>query len=185
VVAVLASSASIYLWRYVVITGDNPILWTGNIGRHIGIVAPWIAVALLGRQRRSVVIASALATVGMAFTSLQVLTWVLVAVVVAVLLRAVRGRASSRVGATVLRRVAQGAPFVVLGTIVFAFRWVQNAQTPEAGAWWLLAAAAVASVTADRDRGRRARPGAVRAASRRPGMVRGVDRGDHRRTVVV
>jgi hypothetical protein len=148
VVTVLSSSASIYLWRYlVVITGDNPILWTGHTGRHVGIVAPWIAVALLGRQRRSVVVASALATLGLGFTSLQVLTWVLVAVGAALLLRAVHGRDRPRVRPSVVRWLVQCVPLVVLGMIVLAFWWVHHAQAPAAGAWWLVAAAAVALAT--------------------------------------
>ena len=149
VVAILASSASIYLWRYVVVsTGDNPILWTGAPGRHIGVVAPWIAVALLGRQRRSVVIASALASLGLAFTSLHVVTWVIVAVAAALLLRAVRGRDWPPIRPAVMHRLVQGGPFAVIGMVIFAFWWVHHAQAPAAGAWWLLAAAAVTSAAA-------------------------------------
>jgi hypothetical protein len=149
VVAVLASSPSIYLWRYViVITGDNPILWTGHTGRHVGIVAPWVAVALLGRQRRAVVVASALATLGLGFTSLQVLTGVLVAVAAALLLRAVRGRDEPRVRPAIVHRLVQGVAATVLGMIVLAFWWVHHTRAPAGGAWWLLAAAAVASAAA-------------------------------------
>jgi hypothetical protein len=149
VLAILASSPSIYLWRYVVvIAGDNPILWTGQTGRHIGIVAPWIAVALLERQRRSVVIASALATLGLGFTSLQVLTWVLGAVGAALLLQAVHRRNRPWVSPAVLHRLVRSVPFAALGMIVCTFWWVHHTNAPAAGAWWLLAAAALASATA-------------------------------------
>jgi hypothetical protein len=88
VAAIFGATPAIYPWIYItIVSGDNPVLSTGHPGRLIGIVAPWAALLLLGRPSRSMAIALGLATLGLGFTSLQVLSYVLVAVVVGLLWR--------------------------------------------------------------------------------------------------
>jgi hypothetical protein len=69
---ILASTPSIYPWdNAVIIGGQNPALWLAHPGRQISIVAPWIALLLIGRHSRAGVIAILLASAGLAFTTVE------------------------------------------------------------------------------------------------------------------
>ncbi len=146
---VLASTPLIYPWRYITIVGgDNPILWTGQSGRQIGIIAPWAALLLIGRQRRATTIAIGLATAGLAFTSLQSMVYVLAAVSVGIIWRSVAGGGRVGIESRRLRGVAHVVPIVALATIVYAFWWLHQAWVPTEAVWWLLAGAVIAMVGA-------------------------------------
>jgi hypothetical protein len=142
---VFGSTLAIYPWIYVtIVIGGQPLVQLGHPGRHLGIIAPWIAVLLFGRQRRAVTIALAFATLGLGFASLHVLLDVLAALVAALMYRAVRG---SRPAWTDIRSFRIGVhllPVVALGGIAGAF-WVHHAQPPASAIWWLLLGEAIAA----------------------------------------
>jgi hypothetical protein len=146
---VLASTPLIYPWRYItVIGGDNPALWTGQTGRQIGIVAPWAALLLLGRQRRATKIAVGLATAGLAFTSIQNVAYVLAAVGAGLAWRTRAGYASTWIQRPNLRGAAYLIPVAVLAMIVYAFWWIQQVWVPTGSAWWLLGSVVLAAAGA-------------------------------------
>lgn len=143
---VLASTPVIYPWRYAtIIGGDNPILWTGQVGRQIGVVAPWAALLLIGRQRRPMVIAIGLATAGLAFTSLQSVGYVVLAVSVALIWRGLGDRGRSWMERRPLRGLAYLLPVATIAMFALAAWWLhQAARDPTDAVWWLLASTAVA-----------------------------------------
>jgi hypothetical protein len=142
---VLASTPLIYPWRYITISGgDNPVLFTGQVGRQIGIVAPWAAMLLIGRQRRVTMIAAGLATAGLAFTSMPNALYVLVAVGATLAWRSWSGRGRPWIRSRELRGAAFLLPATVLAMIAFAFWWLHQTQTPTDAVWWLLASAVLA-----------------------------------------
>jgi hypothetical protein len=50
VAVIFGSTPAIYPWIYITIaSGSNPVLATGHPGRLVGIIAPWVALLLLGR----------------------------------------------------------------------------------------------------------------------------------------
>jgi hypothetical protein len=137
------STLAIYPWIYLtIVIGGQPLVQLGHPGRHAGIIAPWIALLLLGRQpRRAVTIALAFVTLGLGFVSLHVLVDVLAALVAGLIYRAVQG---SRPGSMDLRGVRTALyllPLAALTAMAAAF-WAHAAQPP-AGAVWLLVLAVI------------------------------------------
>jgi hypothetical protein len=142
---VLVSTPLIYPWRYItIIGGDNPVLWTGQTGRQIGIVAPWAALLLLGRQRRATVIATGFATAGLAFTSVQNVLYVVIAVAVGLAWRSRAGNGRTWMQRPNLRGAVLLLPVAVLATIVGAFWWLGQAWAPADAVWWLIASVVLA-----------------------------------------
>jgi hypothetical protein len=136
--AVFGSTLAIYPWIYAgIIVGGQPVVQLGHPGRHVGIIAPWIAILLLGRQRRGVIVALAFATLGLSFVSLHVLLNVLAALLAALIYRAVRGTRPAWMDVRGLRVGGYLLPVVTLGAITGAF-WVHQAQPPTSAVWWLV-----------------------------------------------
>jgi hypothetical protein len=143
--AVLVSTPFIYPWRYItIIGGDNPVLWTGQTGRQIGIVAPWAALLLIGRQRRATVIAAGFVTAGLAFTSVQNALYVVVAVGVGLAWRSRAGSGRAWVRWPSLPGVVFLLPVAVLVTIVGAFWWLDRPWAATEAVWWLVASVVLA-----------------------------------------
>ncbi|HEX5925155.1 MAG TPA: hypothetical protein VFY45_15090 [Baekduia sp.] len=142
---VLASTPLIYPWRYItIIGGDNPVLWTGQTGRQIGIVAPWAALLLIGRQGRATAIATGFATAGLAFTSVQNVIYVVIAVGAGVAWRSRAGNGSAWMRWPNLQGAALLLPVAALAMIVGAFWWLGQAWAPTDAVWWLLASVVLA-----------------------------------------
>jgi hypothetical protein len=103
VAATFGSTLAIYPWLYVIIVvGGQPLLALAHPGRHVSILAPWVAVLLLGRTRQVGAPTIALLTLGLCFVTLNALLYVGLAVAVALLWRGMRGRRAGLQG----RRVA-------------------------------------------------------------------------------
>lgn len=93
VAATFGSTLAIYPWLYViVIVGGQPSLALAHPGRYVSILAPWVAVLLLGRTRQVGAPTIALLTLGLCFVTLNALLYVGLAVAAALLWRGVRGR---------------------------------------------------------------------------------------------
>jgi hypothetical protein len=138
VATVFGSTLAIYPWIYAaIVLGGQPVVQLAHPGRHVGVVAPWIALLLLGRQRRGVIIALAFATLGLGFVSLHVLLNVLAALIAALIYRAVRGTRPTWMNVRGLRIAGYLLPVVAWGAITAAF-WVRHAQPPTSAAWWLV-----------------------------------------------
>jgi hypothetical protein len=119
VATTFGSTLAIYPWLYViVVVGGQPLLALAHPGRHVSILAPWVAVLLLGRTRQVGAPTIALLTLGLCFVTLNALLYVGLAVTAALLWRAVRGRrarlqgrrAGMAVHATLL--LAMGLPVI-------------------------------------------------------------------------
>lgn len=142
---VFGSTLAIYPWVYItVIGGDNPILTTGQTGRLIGVIAPWVALLAVGRQSRGVAVALGLATLGLGFTSIEVLPWVLVAVTAALVWPRLGGWGGARINARWLRRALDLVPVAALGAIASTFWWLHQDLPGFDPIWWLVAGIAVA-----------------------------------------
>ncbi len=93
VAATFGSTLAIYPWLYVLIVdGGQPLLALAHPGRYVSILAPWVAVLLLGRTRQVGAPMIALLTLGLCFVTLNALLYVGLAVAAALLWRGVRGR---------------------------------------------------------------------------------------------
>jgi hypothetical protein len=139
---VFGSTPAIYPWIYTtIVSGDNPVLSTGHPGRLVGIVAPWVALLLLGRPSRSMAIALGLATVGLSFTSQQVLVYVFVAVVAGLLWRRLGDR---QPGPRLVRGIVHLLPLIAIGMIVSVFRDTYRFPVLPGLGWWLVGAAGLA-----------------------------------------
>jgi hypothetical protein len=93
VAVTFGSTLAIYPWLYVIIVvGGQPLLALAHPGRHVSILAPWIAVLLLGRTRQVGAPTIALLTLGLCFVTLNAVLYVGLAVAAALLWRGVRGR---------------------------------------------------------------------------------------------
>jgi hypothetical protein len=99
VAATFGSTLAIYPWLYVIIVvGGQPMLALAHPGRYVSILAPWVAVLLLGRTRQVGAPTIALLTLGLCFVTLNALLYVGLAVAAALLWRGVRGRRVSLQG---------------------------------------------------------------------------------------
>ncbi len=147
--AVLASTPSIYPWYEIsLIGGQNPMMWLGHPGRMIGIVAPWIALLMLGRVSTRVTVAILLATAGMAFMTISGTAYVFVALLGAGVWHLLRGRGPERV-----RTVARAALIPALGlaaiaTPTFVYWQLHRVDAPNSLGWVLVLGSAAALVAA-------------------------------------
>jgi hypothetical protein len=147
--AVFGSTLAIYPWLYVtIVAGGQPLVQLGHPGRHIGIIAPWIALLLLRPHRPSTTTALAFATLGLGFVSLHVLLDVLAAISAALIWRTMRGHAVAwmdvrgfRVGMCIL-------PVIALGAMACAFWWLGKEPASASAAWWLVIGTIIATAGA-------------------------------------
>ncbi|HEX5922203.1 MAG TPA: hypothetical protein VFY45_00115 [Baekduia sp.] len=145
VLAIFGLTLAIYPWLYVTtVFGGQPVVTLGHAGRHVGILAPWIALLLLGRHPRSVMVALALATVGLGFTSVHTVLNVTAAVGAAMIWQALRARHVRFAWGRGLRVAAHLLTVVAIGAIVSASWWMGRKPTPTSAVWWLLAGAVAA-----------------------------------------
>jgi hypothetical protein len=123
VAVTFGSTLAIYPWLYVIIVvGGQPLLALAHPGRHVSILAPWVAVLLLGRTRQVGAPTIALLTLGLCFVTLNALLYVGLAVTAALLWRGVRGRRARLQGRRV--RMAVHASLLLamcLPAIAFSF----------------------------------------------------------------
>jgi hypothetical protein len=144
VLVLFMMTPTIYPWIYVtVVVGGQPLWGLGHAGRFVGIIAPWIAVLVVGRQPRSVSIALAFAVLGLGFVSLNALIDVVAAVVAVVVWRIARGHGKGWLRIAALRGATHLVPAVGLGAFVCAFWWLHVGSVPDAAGWWLLLGTAV------------------------------------------
>jgi hypothetical protein len=143
---VFGSTLAIYPWLYVtIVAGGQPLVQLGHPGRHVGIIAPWVALLLLGRQRRAVTIALAFVTLGLGFVSLHVLLDVLAALVAALIWRTVRGSRPAWMELRGFRAVVYLLPIAAVGAMAGAFWRVHHARPPDSAIWWLVLGGAIAA----------------------------------------
>jgi hypothetical protein len=149
--SVLAASPSIDpRYQIALFGGQNPMMWLGHPGRMVGIVGPWVALLVLGRRTsRRAAIAIALATIGLAFTSISSLAYVMVALVCAGAWHVLRGRLPTRDGTgrtrgaliSALMLFVVAAPLIVYGNL-------RRVDQPNSLGWILVAGAMAAVVAA-------------------------------------
>jgi hypothetical protein len=139
-IAIFGSTLAIYPWIYVTaVAGGEPVVALGHAGRHVGILAPWTALLLLGRQPRAVMGALVLATLGLGFTSIHTVLNVTAAIGAAIIWQALRARHVRFACGRGFRVVAHLLPAVAVGAIVGAIWWMGRTPTPTSAVWWLLA----------------------------------------------
>ncbi len=143
--AVLAASPSIYPWDQIsLIGGQNPTIWLGLPGRFVGIVAPWIALLLIGRQSTRTMVAVLLATAGLGFVTISGTVYVVVALVCAGAWHVLRGRGPARLS-TVAHRWLVPALALLAWTAPLLVYWnIHHVTVPNPLGWWLIAGAAAA-----------------------------------------
>jgi hypothetical protein len=138
-VALFVMTSAIYPWLYVtIVVGGQPLAAMGHAGRFVGIIAPWIAVLLVGRQPRSVSIALGFAVAGLGFVSVNAMVGVVAAVVAVLVWRAASRRGPRWLHVRALRTATHLLPPVAVGAFVCAFWWLQTGAAPDAGGWFLL-----------------------------------------------
>jgi hypothetical protein len=147
--AVLASSPSIYPWDQIsLVGGQNPALWLGLPGRFVGIVAPWMALLLIGRQSTRTTIAVLLATAGLGFVTVSGTTYVVVALVCAGAWHVLRGRGPQRLAPVAQRAVIPALALIAWATPLFVYWNIHQVTIANPLGWYLLGGAAAAIVGA-------------------------------------
>jgi hypothetical protein len=140
-----AMTSAIYPWLYVtVIVGGQPLAAMGHVGRFVGIIAPWIAVLVVGRPPRSVSFALGLAALGLGFVSVNALIFVLGSGAAMIVWRVGCRHDVEWLGVGAFRAATHVLPAAALGAFVCAFWWVQSGSAPDAGGWLLLLGIAAA-----------------------------------------
>jgi mannose-6-phosphate isomerase-like protein (cupin superfamily) len=148
-VVLAATPAVLPIFYIAIFGGSNPAWWVGHVGRYVGIVAPWVALLLVGRvSGRAAWTAVLFATVGIAFTSVHVGLYTGIALVVAWLWPHLRGRrpallSGDRAGPAIhaLAGVALAAPLVTYAVL-------RRVTWQDELAFVLVAGAVVATVAA-------------------------------------
>ena len=148
---ILVSTPAIYPWENVpIVGGSNPAFLLAHPGRQVSIVAPWIALLILGRWTGRQTVAILLATAGLAFTTIDGAGFVAMAVGCAGVWRLLHGRWNLRWHAPA-SRWAGGTAFHVLAMAVLAaplyvYYAIHQVAQPDGLAWVLLVALALALV---------------------------------------
>jgi hypothetical protein len=147
---VLAASPSIFPWYQIaLIGGQNPVMWLGHPGRMLGIVAPWVALLLLGRHGPRATVAILLASAGLAFTSVNGTAYVLVALAGAGAWTVIRGRGHGiDRGRRVVQALVPALALLALATPVFVYWDLHRTDFPDALGWVLVAGAGAAVLAA-------------------------------------
>jgi hypothetical protein len=139
-IAVFGSTFAIYPWVYAAtVAGGQPVVALGHAGRHVGILAPWMALLLLGRQPRSVFVALALATLGLGFTSIHTVFNVIAAVGAAMIWQALRAGHVRLAWGRGVRVAVHLLPAIAVAANVGAILWMGHQPVPTSAIWWLLA----------------------------------------------
>jgi hypothetical protein len=129
VAATFGSTLAIYPWLYVlVVFGGQPFLGLAHPGRHVSILAPWVAVLLLERTRKVGVPTIALLTLGLCFVTLNAVLYVGLAVAAALLWRVVRGR-RARLQERWVRLAVHATLLLAMGLPVIAFAFTRGRPT--------------------------------------------------------
>lgn len=144
---ILAATPSILPTTYLsLFGGQNPALWTGHEGRYVGIVAPWLALLLVGRVRdRRTGALAALALAGLAFVSVHAAAYVAAALGAVLVWRLAAGRRelAARVTPGVL-----GLGVVALAVPLLTYTYVTRVSDPSQLGWLLAGGAVLAGLTA-------------------------------------
>jgi hypothetical protein len=149
--AVVAASPAIYPWYEIsLFGGQNPAMWLGLPGREIGIVAPWVALLLLGQPlswRAKVTIL--LATAGLGFNTVSGTVYVAAALGGAGIWQLLRGRApvperTRTLGRTV---VVTALGIAALATPLYVYWQLHRTASPN-GLGWILAGGGILAVGA-------------------------------------
>jgi hypothetical protein len=139
----LASTPLIFPWRYItIIGGDNPVLWTGHTGRHIGILVPWAVILLAGSRCPRWILG--LVVFGLAFTSAENVMITLLTSALVLIWHQLGGACFGWGRRQGVQRAVMTLPIAVFGLILYAFWWLPRASAPGQAAWVLLAAAVLA-----------------------------------------
>jgi hypothetical protein len=129
VAATFGSTLAIYPWLYVlVIFGGQPFLGLAHPGRHVSILAPWVAVLLLERPRKVGAPTIGLLTLGLCFVTLNAVLYVGLAVAAALLWRGVRGR-RARLQERWVRLAVHATLLLAMGLPVIAFAFTRGRPT--------------------------------------------------------
>jgi hypothetical protein len=149
--AVIASTPAIYPWDNIALVGgQNPAMWLGHPGRLVGILAPWVALLLLGRRSRPQTAAILLAAAGLGFTTVDGAGYAAVAVVCACAWFVLRGRLvptgrRTRVGTAI---AVHALALLALAAPVFVYYDIHHAYWPDDLGWVLVGGAGLAVVAA-------------------------------------
>lgn len=143
--AVLAASPSIYPWNQIsLVGGQNPTIWLGLPGRFVGIIAPWIALLLIGRQSTRTMVAVLFATAGLGFVTISGTVYVAVALVCTGAWFLLSGRGPARLSTLAHRRLIPVLALVAWAAPLVVYWNIHRTTAPSPLGWWLLAGAAAA-----------------------------------------
>jgi hypothetical protein len=149
--AVLASTPAIYPWDNIsLVGGQNPAMWLGHPGRLVGILAPWVALLLLGRRSRAHTAAILLAAAGLGFTTVDGAGYAAVAVVCACAWFVLRGRLvptgrTARAGTAI---AVHALALAALAAPLFVYYDVHHAYWPDNLGWVLVGGAGLGVLAA-------------------------------------
>ncbi|WP_445148542.1 hypothetical protein [Baekduia sp. Peel2402] len=146
--AVLASTPAIVPWDNVsLIGGQNPALWLGHPGRMVSIVAPFVALLLLGPWTRRQAVAVLFAATGLAFVTVNGVAYTFVAVACAIAWRVLRGRV--RGGPVAVKAVLVNVCVVAaLASPLYVYWAIHRTDYPDDLGWWLVIGSALAMAAA-------------------------------------
>jgi hypothetical protein len=148
VAVVFGSTLAIYPWVYVTIVGGGqPLIALAHPGRHLGIIAPWAALLIMGSPRKPPLWALALATLGLGFVTLNDVLYVGM-VVTAVLIWRIRGERPGVLRAQAARVGVHATLLLALALPIVAFSFTSYDYAPVAPIvpTLILAAACVAAL---------------------------------------
>jgi hypothetical protein len=148
--AILASTPSIFPWYNIpLVGGQNATMWLAHTGRLVEIVAPWVALLLLGRRHPPRVMAMILlATVGLAFTTISSTVYVVAALGSAGAWSLLRGRVPSLAGRRAPAAVVHGCAALALAAPIFVYWRLHHTTSPNSLGWILVAGALLAGAAA-------------------------------------
>lgn len=142
---ILVSTPAIYPWDNVAIVGgQNPAFFLAHPGRQVSVLAPWLALLVLGRWSPRQTVAILLATAGLAFTTIDGAAFAALALGCAGAWRLLRGRRP-------LRRRAEGIAIHLLAlgalaTPLFVYYAIHRLSRPDGLGWVLVLGAGLALI---------------------------------------
>jgi mannose-6-phosphate isomerase-like protein (cupin superfamily) len=148
---VLAGSPAIHPIFYIsLFGGQNPTWWVGHAGRYVGILAPWVALLLIGRLGgRRAIVAAGFAFAGLGFTSLHVTVYVVVALGMALLWPHLRDRRPALfTGGAVPRGALHALAALALATPAIVYGLLRRVSWVDSLTYILLAGAVLGMVAA-------------------------------------
>lgn len=141
---ILTSTPAIHPWENVAIVGgQNPAFFLAHPGRQASVLAPWIALLVLGRWSVRQTIAILLAIAGLAFTTVDGALYAGLAVGCAGVWRVLRGRLGDarRRGSAV---VVHGLALAALAAPMYVYYAIHHTDAPDGLGWVLVAGAVLA-----------------------------------------